>query len=353
VKNRSKKLLPISGALLGSFALFSVGGVALASSNNITKLGSVVAQIEALNCAENSFQVLGLKLRAADQFVLTSLCESPWDDSLRYAAITITEDQTGAFLATNVSSLGALYVPGVSTVYISGIVTESKSEVGMFSVLGSTSIFYDGSAPTSNDRIEVVGTQPQVGGPIIAASVHAATSGAEASQDSIIGTGAQTDSIIGTGITRNSIIGTGSSTSSIIGTGVHADSIIGTGVAADSIIGTGVSRSSIIGTGVQADSIIGTGAQVDSIIGTGVATNSIIGTGVSKSSIIGTGVQADSIIGTGVATNSIIGTGVSRSSIIGTGIQADSIIGTGVATSSIIGTGIQADSIIGTGAAAY
>ena len=306
MKYRSRELIATASAWLGSLSLVGAIGIASAGPNDIAKVGSVVAQVEALNCAANSFQALGLQLRASDEYVLTTLCEAPWDDSLRYAAIAVAKDRKGKLLATNVSSLGVSYVPGVSTVYISGDVTERTAATGHFKVLGSTAILVDSAAPRLNDRIEVVGTQPQVGGVIIATTVKSKSF--------------DTDSIIGTGISK----------SSIIGTGVLADSIIGTGVTTNSIIGTGVQANSIIGTGITTNSIIGTGIQANSIIGTGITTNSIIGTGVATNSIIGTGIKADSIIGTGVTTNSIIGTGISKSSIIGTGVQTDSIIGTGI-----------------------
>ncbi len=329
MKYRSPSLL--SGAWLGALAVVASVNVTSAAPNNQSKFGSVVAQIEALDCTNKTIQVLGLQLRATDEFVLATLCESPWDDSLRYAAITISSDPDGTLIATNLSSIGALYVPGVSQVYLSGEVTESKAEVGSFAVLGSTAILFDQATPSMHERIEVVGTQPQIGGAIVAASVSSLTFDAESGSqaNSIIGTGIQADSIIGTGVSRLSIIGTGASVDSIIGTGASISSIIGTGVQTDSIIGTGASADSIIGTGASTSSIIGTGVQASSIIGTGASVHSIIGTGASTSSIIGTGVQANSIIGTGVSAHSIIGTGTSTFSIIGTGVQANSIIGTG------------------------
>lgn len=342
MKYRSQDLL--SGAWLGALAVAALADVASASPNNLTKIGSVVAQIEALNCSNKSFQALGLQIRATDEYVLGAICASPWDDSLRYAAISVSRDPDGLLVATSVSSIGASYVPGVSQVYLSGEVTDSNADVGSFAVLGSAAILFDEVTPRINEQIEVVGTQPQFGGPIIASSVSPSAKGAES--------GEQATSIIGTGIQAESIIGTGVFPLSIIGTGIQTNSIIGTGVSANSIIGTGLQANSIIGTGLQANSIIGTGVSLNSIIGTGVSTSSIIGTGVQANSIIGTGASVasvNSIIGTGSSTSSIIGTGVQANSIIGTGVSSNSIIGTGASTSSIIGTGVHADSIIGTG----
>lgn len=278
----------LSAAWLAALAVVTSVDVVSAAPNNLSKVGSVVAQIEALDCLNKTFQVLGLQIRAADDFALATLCESPSDDSLRYAAIAVSKDSDGVLVATNLSSIGALYIPGVSQVYLSGEVTESKKDVGSFAVLGSRAIFSDQLTPKIHEQIEVVGTQPQFGGAIVATTVSSPSYSESAGQ---------------------------------------ANSIIGTGIQADSIIGTGVSRLSIIGTGVSAKSIIGTGASTSSIIGTGI--NSVTGTGVSASSIIGTGASTSSIIGTGVQANLSIGTGVSTSSIIGTGIQTDSIIGTG------------------------
>ncbi len=271
-------LLPVAAAVLG----LSQQSVA---SPNITKPTLVVAQVEAVNCQGQSFQALGLQFRFTDEFVLAGICDPSADDSVRYASISAVADEDGALVATTVSSLGIQYIPGVSPVYILGEVSISRADVGSFAIAGSTPISIATSSPRLGERVEVIGTQPQIGGTIVAASVR--------TTDAVSLVEGQASEIVGSGSSRNAIIGSGAQTSAIIGSGVSTSAIIGSGIRSNAIIGSGASTNAIIGSGVQTSAIIGSGVSTSAIIGSGIQSNAIIGSGASTNAIIGSGAQSN------------------------------------------------------------
>ena len=123
------------------------------------------------------------------------------------------------------------YVPGASSVYISGRVTRVDPVIGEFDVQG---LRVAGYAATSSlqrsfqvgDTIEIIGSQPLPGGIVLAQSIEAARAS--------VGTG-KVDASVGTG---------------------KADASVGTGKV-DASVGTGKVRASV-GTG-KVDASVGTG----------------------------------------------------------------------------------------------
>jgi hypothetical protein len=319
VKSGPQNLL--AGVLPAAAAVFGLSQYTVAGPINLSKPTLVVAQVETVDCHDRSFQALGLKFQSADEYVLAGICDPSADESLRYASISAVVAQDGSLVATSVASLGARYIPGVSPVYIVGEVSASRVDVGAFAIAGSAPISIVTSSPRLGERVEVIGTQPQVGGVIIAASVHAsdlvslvegqgnATVDSGALNCAIIGSGIQSNAIIGSGVSKNAIIGSGIQSNAIIGSGASTNAIIGSGIQSKAIIGSGASTTAIIGSGIQSKAIIGSGASTNAIIGSGVQTSAIAGSGVSTSAIIGSGLQSNAIIGSGASTNAIIGSG--------------------------------------------
>ena len=282
-------------------AVFGLSQYAVASPIDLSKPTLVVAQVETVDCHDRSFQALGLKFQSADEYVLAGICDLSADDSLRYASISAVVAQDGSLVATSVASLGTRYIPGVSPVYIVGEVSASRVDVGAFAIAGSAPISIVTTSPRLGERVEVIGTQPQVGGVIIAASVHAS--------DLVSLVEGQVNATVDPGVSNFAIIGSGIQSNAIIGSGASANAVNGSGTPTGATIGSGVSKSAIIGSGIQSKAIIGSGASTNAIIGSGVQTSAIIGSGVSTSAIIGSGIQSNAIIGSGASTNAIIGSG--------------------------------------------
>jgi ribosomal protein S18 len=240
--------------------------------------------------------------------------------------------------AVSISRLNAAYVPGSTTIFVKGKIAAIEKLTGVAKI---DELGVDFTPAMSDAKftmvdvgqvVEAIGTQPSLGGPLLANSISTAPS-------SITGTAK---------IAPSSITGTAK---------VSPDSITGTAkVSPDSITGTAqVAPSSITGTAkVSPDSITGTAKVApSSITGTAkVSPDSITGTAkIAPSSITGTAkVSPDSITGTAkIAPSSITGTAkVSPDSITGTAkVAPSSITGTAkVAPSSITGTAKIAPSSI-------
>ena len=239
-------------AAIQSCAL-AVGSLMLAASaysgSRSSEL-SIVGPVEALDCKANILQVLGIRLDASVSG-LGPLCKSKGVVGTDYIVVNATTDASGRHIVSRLSRLDAKsYVPGVSEVFVRGAVTSLKSAVGQFEIGGSRLVEHVGELPTVGSTVEVLGTQPQIGGKILANAIYLVREDETSpSTSSIIGSGASTDSIIGSGRSTNSIIGSGASTDSIIGSGRSTSSIIGSGRSTSSIIGSGASTDSIIGSG--------------------------------------------------------------------------------------------------------
>jgi hypothetical protein len=247
------------------------------------------------------------------------------------AYVAVEADRRDPSKAAAILILGDRYVPGASAVKLIGRVTGVNDSLGT-AAIGSLSVDQNavpiGTASNAKvgSLVEYVGTQPVLGGLVLASSRRAIK---VPTTQIIVGTGkaslADTNIIVGTGKAATS----NPSTNIIVGTGKSAaastDIIVGTGrsvaPSTNIIVGTGKSAAAstniIVGTGrasVSSEAIVGSGASSPS-------TNIIVGTGKSASAstniIVGTGKAAvsstDIIVGTGrsaaASTNIIVGTG--------------------------------------------
>jgi hypothetical protein len=164
--------------------------------------------------------------------------------------------------------LAGQYVAGASLVYLRGVVSNSNEPSGQI-LVGELSVSITGGrigaagfSPGTNEVIEIVGTQPALGGLVLVESIS--------STNASVGTG-KTDASVGTGKTDASV-GTGKTDASV-GTG-KTDASVGTGKT-DASVGTGKTVASV-GTG-KTDASVGTG-KTDASVGTG-KTDASVGTG--------------------------------------------------------------------------
>lgn len=290
LKKSMLKLVPI--------ALIGAAGVSPAIGANAQSLDAV-GPLEQLNCQARTLRLLGISFRANDTSILTAICDPSNQTTFKYVAVTATRGMDGLLTASRISLvLGDEYVPGTTSVYVRGSVTSQKLRIGEFGLSGSSVLGFPSTAPNVGDLIEVVGTQPVLGGPILATTLRG-----------IVGSGVASNGIVGSGVTTNGIVGSGVALSGIVGSGVASNGIVGSGVATSGIVGSGKSLSGIVGSGIALNGIVGSGVAVNGIVGSGVSAQGIVGSGVATHGIVGSGVAVRGIVGSGVAKNGIVGSG--------------------------------------------
>ena len=321
---------------LPSLVIAGAVGISPALGAASNKPLNAVGPIEALNCNARTIQVLGVAFRTTDPSILASVCLAGDSQAYRFVAIAGFVDVKGSIIASRVSSVSSLnYAPGATAIYLHGPITSRKTRIGEYCIAGSRIVGLPTSTFALGDTVEVVGTQPVMGGPIVAVQM----------QQEQIGTGSGADS----NLVLNGIVGSGVAASGIVGSGAAQNGIVGSGFAANGIVGSGVATSGIVGSGVSANGIVGSGLAVNGIVGSGVATSGIVGSGVSTNGIVGSGVAAKGFVGSGFATSGIVGSGISANGIVGSGVTTKGIVGSGVVTNGIVGSGVATKGIVGSG----
>jgi hypothetical protein len=251
-----------------------------------------VGPVDQVLPGRNELKVLGQTYKVAAPNQVAGL------DIGDHAIVVGRLDADGRLIATELRKLPTKYVPGSSQVYVRGKISLIDFANGRLTV-GDSVIQISGVADVaelnlaSDVELEVLGTQPQPSGLILATALVVVSTPSTVDLQSVTGTGRL--SVTGTG--KQSVTGTGKQ--SVTGTGKQ--SVTGTGKL--SVTGTGMQ--SVTGTGSL--SVTGTGRQ--SVTGTGM--QSVTGTG--SLSVTGTGKQ--SVTGTGAL--SVTGTG--KQSVTGTG----------------------------------
>lgn len=342
------KLLPMIAA--------TAIGISPSFSSAAAQAVNVVGPIERLSCSAKTLRVLGVTFHVAAPSVLAEVCGQSNANTFRYVAVIGTATERGSLVASRIAPAGADYVPGATPVYINGLVTSQKIGIGEFAVAGSRIVGLPSSVPFVGAVVEVVGTQPLLGGPIVAESLAVgpeATSVGDLSSvlNGIVGSGITTNGIVGSGIATSGIVGSGVAANGIVGSGIAKSGIVGSGIAANGIVGSGMATSGIVGSGVATNGIVGSGVATNGIVGSGVVTNGIVGSGAAKSGIVGSGVAVNGIVGSGIAINGIVGSGVVTNGIVGSGVAKSGIVGSGVAANGIVGSGVVANGIVGSGVA--
>jgi hypothetical protein len=332
------KLLPIVAAS----AMGISPGFCFAAPQEVNAIGPV----ERLSCSARTVQLLGVTFHAKAPSVLSAVCGASNTDAFKYVAVTATQSERGAIVASKILLVvDANYVPGTTPVYIKGTVSSQRPKIGEFSVIGSRVVGLPASVPSAGTSVEVVGTQPMLGGPIVATGlvIDPAANSVDDDVSSVL------NGIVGSGITTNGIVGSGVTTSGIVGSGVTVSGVVGTEISTNGIVGSGISTSGIVGSGLTVNGIVGSGVTANGIVGSGVVTNGIVGSGVAKSGIVGSGVEANGIVGSGISVNGIVGSGIAVNGIVGSGVAKSGIVGSGVAVNGIVGSGIVTNGIVGSG----
>jgi hypothetical protein len=279
--------------LMGGLALTLSCGQAQASEI------SAVGPLEGADCPSGVIQVLGITFRAADAAGLAAVCAAGATSELPYVSITglATSDSTVRLSKLTVLSKGQ-YVPGASPVYVRGAITRTRLAVGEV-VLSGASIR---GVPSDfrETAVEVLGTQPVLGGVILANSIGALQSAPSAELktiDSSTGSGKMSSTGSGklssTGSGKLSSTGSGvlSSTGSGILSSTGSGTLSSTGSGKMSSTGSGLLSST--GSGVLSS----TGSGVLSSTGSGVLSSTGSGTlsstGSGTLSSTGSGAQFD------------------------------------------------------------
>jgi hypothetical protein len=236
---------------------------------------AIVGPVDQVNCTKGTFRVLGTTFVVNSRSLMAGSCTSGTAGS-GYVVVAGRQVSSKA-IANNVSELTSeIYVPGASPVFVRGAVSRVDQLTGQFEVSGTRVLALSGKVPDLGLSVDVIGTQPLLGGVVLADAIYA-TPASESGADLSIST-----AIIGSGAAANAIIGSGKSTNAIIGSGASANAIIGSGAAANAIIGSGRNTSAIIGSGSSTNAIIGSGKSTSAIIGSGASSRAIIGSGAAK-----------------------------------------------------------------------
>jgi hypothetical protein len=192
----------------------------------------VSGPVTAVHSQQRTMDVMGQEVRIIgstnfDGLSLDSLQVGDW------ATVTGLSKGNQLFASTVVST-GEVFVPGVSTVFVSGDVLALDASKGFFSV-GDIAVYAAGIDAASwaqiqiGDYVEVFGTLPQSGQPITATDVTVTNAIVGSGKQAIVGSGKQ--AIVGSG--KQAIVGSG--TDAIVGSGKQA--IVGSGT--DAIVGSG------------------------------------------------------------------------------------------------------------------
>src|SRR5256886_9938055 len=211
----------------------------------------VIGPVESVNAADSTASILGQRVH------------TPAIDAIAVGntvAVFGTARADGTIEASAIQSRG-IYVPGATSIFVSGTVQRAEPALGRVVVSGVTvdltsAMSYGMFSPAVGSKLAVSGTQPVSRGLVLVIGTRASVQG-------IAGTGSSVNGIAGTGSSVGGIAGTGSSVSGIAGTGSSVGGIAGTGSSVGGIAGTGSSVGGIAGTGSSVGGIAGTGSSVD------------------------------------------------------------------------------------------
>jgi hypothetical protein len=129
---------------------------------------AVVGPVEKLSCSQRSLQVIGIRYVATDTASEVLLCSAGSPSELIYVAVqgNLSSDGSLAISKLQILSKGE-YVPGVTPVYVRGIVDSPRTLTSLTSVSGA---LIEGVSDEIEQGtiLEVLGTQPLLGGYVLA-----------------------------------------------------------------------------------------------------------------------------------------------------------------------------------------
>src|ERR1700687_3806844 len=290
-----KTTVRVAVAILLGTAAASTCSAGVGGSGNSAEL-LVIGPVESLNAADRTATILGQRVHTA---MVDALAVG------NAVAVFGTARADGTIEASAVQLRGS-YVPGATSIFVSGTVQRAEPALGRVVVNGVTvdltsAVSHGMMSPAVGSKLAISGTQPVGRGLVLV------------------------NGIAGTGIAVNGIARTGAKVTGIAGAGIAVNGIAGTGSKVNGIAGTGIAVNGIAGTGPRVNGIASNSIAVNGIAGTGIAVNGIAGTGIAVNGIAGTGSKVNGIAGTGIAVNGIAGTGSKVNGIAGTGIAVNGI----------------------------
>ncbi|MEO8019814.1 MAG: hypothetical protein ABI769_18550, partial [Pseudomonadota bacterium] len=160
---------------------------------------SVVGAIESVGCKARTIKVLGITFAAIDAGNAAAICRSGNPADLSFVAVTGTVGPTGNVQLTKIVGLSAnQYVPGATPVYLRGRISGLDLSTG--AVFLSGAVVSQASADLGQGSVvEILGTQPTIGGVVLPATIRKIDAYVEESVNSSIGSGASVNSSIGSG----------------------------------------------------------------------------------------------------------------------------------------------------------
>ena len=171
----------------------------------------VIGPVESVNAAARTATILGQRVHTA---MVDALAVG------NTAAVFGTARADGTIDASAIQLRG-VYVPGATSIFVSGTVQRAEPTLGRVVVNGVTvdltsAMSYGMLSPAVGSRLAISGTQPVSRGLVL-------VSGTRGSVQGIAGTGAAVNGIAGTGAAINGIAGTGAVVNGIAGTGVQGN----------------------------------------------------------------------------------------------------------------------------------
>jgi hypothetical protein len=167
------------------------------------------------------------------------------------ASVVGVFNASGVIVATTIKNEG-LYVPGSSAIFLSGRVQKVNASVGNVTVNGVTVDYTalmanNQVAPSVGAQVTIGGTQPALGGIVLASGVN----GGGVTTSGVNGGGKVTSGVNGGGVTTSGVNGGGKVTSGVNGGGVTTSGVNGGGKVTSGVNGGGVTTSGVNGGGIN------------------------------------------------------------------------------------------------------
>ena len=249
-------MLPKSNNQSGVYVrAIAVASFAIASTSNISAAEiDAVGPVDSIDCASQTVRVLGISFRATNATQIEAICSSPKPFELLYVAVRGTTKDGGDtdLLSYSLLSKGE-YVPGATPVYLRGTITDTRSLVSDLVGVNGAAVSGLGQGASLGGIVEVLGTQPSLGGQVLATSARL-ESGILSSSGSgkLSSSGSGKLSSSGSGVLSSSGSGTLSSSGSGVLSSSGSGKLSSSGSGKLSSSGSGVLSSS--GSGVLSSS---------------------------------------------------------------------------------------------------